>query len=97
MGSHCRCRRAHGRRIHYSAAIRLMGETCGCELYLHCGGPEAAGCSTTFNAISVIHDWPLTGGILTRCGEFDRKWKIAKQMIGRRLSQQAKRLLAKLG
>jgi len=28
----------------------------------------AAGCSTTFNAISVIHDWPLIGGILTRCG-----------------------------
>src|SRR5215472_18884920 len=38
MGSHRRCPGAHGRRIHYSATIRLMGETCGCELYLHCGG-----------------------------------------------------------
>ena len=30
--------------------------------------------------------------------ELDRKWKVAKEMIGRRLSQEeAKRLLAKFG
>ena len=38
----------------------------------------------------------LDQGEFTEGHELDRKWKIAKEMIGRRLSQQeAKRLLAK--
>ena len=38
----------------------------------------------------------LDQGELTEGHELDRKWKVAKQMIGRRLSQEeAKRLLAK--
>ena len=37
-------------------------------------------------------------GEFTEGHELDRKWKVAKQMIGRRLSQEeAKRLLAKIG
>jgi len=36
-------------------------------------------------------------GDFTEGHELDRKWKVAKQMVGRRLSQEeAKRLLAKL-
>jgi len=36
---------------------------------------------------------PITGEV----HELDRKWKVAKEMVGRRLSQEeAKRLLAKL-
>ena len=39
----------------------------------------------------------LDEGEFTEGHELDRKWKVAKQMIGRRLSQEeAKRLLAKL-
>ena len=38
----------------------------------------------------------LDEGEFTEGHELDRKWKVAKQMIGRRLSQEeAKRLLAK--
>ena len=38
----------------------------------------------------------LDQGELTEGHELDRKWKVAKQMIGRRLTQEeAKRLLAK--
>jgi len=38
----------------------------------------------------------LDEGEFTEGHELDRKWKVAKEMIGRRLSQQeAKRLLAK--
>ena len=38
----------------------------------------------------------LDEGEFTEGRELDRKWKVAKQMIGRRLSQEeAKRLLAK--
>ena len=38
----------------------------------------------------------LDEGDFTEGHELDRKWKVAKQMIGRRLSQEeAKRLLAK--
>src|SRR6516165_6361095 len=38
----------------------------------------------------------LDEGEFTEGHEFDRKWKIAKQMVGRRLSQaEAKKLLAK--
>jgi hypothetical protein len=43
----------------------------------------------------------LTGldeGTFTEGHELDRKWRVPKAMIGRRLSQEeAKRLLAKLG
>jgi hypothetical protein len=40
----------------------------------------------------------LDEGELTEGHELDRKWKVAKEMIGRRLSQEeAKRLLAKFG
>jgi hypothetical protein len=39
----------------------------------------------------------LDQGDFTEGHELDRKWKVAKEMIGRRLSQaEAKRLLAKL-
>jgi hypothetical protein len=39
----------------------------------------------------------LDEGDFTEGHELDRKWKVAKHMIGRRLSQaEAKRLLAKL-
>jgi hypothetical protein len=39
----------------------------------------------------------LDEGDLTEGHELDRKWKVAKEMIGRRLTQaEAKRLLAKL-
>ena len=39
----------------------------------------------------------LDEGEFTEGHELDRKWKVAKEMIGRRLSQaEAKRLLAKL-
>ena len=39
----------------------------------------------------------LDQGDFTEGHELHRKWKVAKQMIGRRLSQEeAKRLLAKL-
>ena len=39
----------------------------------------------------------LDEGDFTEGHELDRKWKVAKQMIGRRLTQkEAKRLLAKL-
>ena len=39
----------------------------------------------------------LGEGDFTEGHELDRKWKVAKQMVGRRLSQEeAKRLLAKL-
>ena len=39
----------------------------------------------------------LDQGEFTEGHELDRKWKVAKEMIGRRLSQEeAKRLLAKL-
>jgi hypothetical protein len=39
----------------------------------------------------------LDEGEFTEGHELDRKWKVAKQMIGRRLTQaEAKRLLAKL-
>ena len=39
----------------------------------------------------------LDQGEFTEGHELDRKWKVAKQMIGRRLTQEeAKRLLAKL-
>jgi len=39
----------------------------------------------------------LDEGDFTEGHELDRKWKVAKEMVGRRLSQQeAKRLLAKL-
>jgi hypothetical protein len=39
----------------------------------------------------------LDEGEFTEGHELDRKWKVAKAMIGRRLSQaEAKRLLAKL-
>jgi hypothetical protein len=38
----------------------------------------------------------LEEGEFTEGHELDRKWRVAKEMIGRRLSQQeAKRLLAK--
>jgi hypothetical protein len=40
----------------------------------------------------------LDEGEFTEGHELDRKWKVAKEMIGRRLSQaEAKRLLAKFG
>ena len=40
----------------------------------------------------------LDEGELAEGHELDRKWKVAKEMIGRRLSQEeAKRLLAKFG
>ena len=40
----------------------------------------------------------LDEGDFTEGHELPRKWKVAKEMIGRRLSQQeAKRLLARLG
>ena len=40
----------------------------------------------------------LDQGEFTEGHELDRKWKVAKEMIGRRLSQaEAKRLLAKFG
>jgi hypothetical protein len=40
----------------------------------------------------------LDEGIFTEGHELDRKWRVPKAMIGRRLSQQeAKRLLANLG
>ena len=40
----------------------------------------------------------LDEGEFTEGHELDRKWKVAKQMAGRRLSRaEAKRLLAKLG
>jgi hypothetical protein len=40
----------------------------------------------------------LDEGEFTEGHELDRKWKVAKEMVGRRLSQEeAKRLLAKLG
>jgi len=40
----------------------------------------------------------LDEGDFTEGHELDRKWKVAKQMIGRRLSQaEAKKLLAKFG
>jgi len=40
----------------------------------------------------------LDEGDFTEGHQLDRKWKVAKEMIGRRLSQaEAKRLLAKLG
>jgi hypothetical protein len=40
----------------------------------------------------------LDEGDFTESHELDRKWKVAKQMVGRRLSQEeGKRLLAKLG
>ena len=39
----------------------------------------------------------LDEGDFTEGHELDRQWKVAKQMVGRRLSQEeAKRLLAKL-
>ena len=39
----------------------------------------------------------LDEGEVTEGHELDRKWKVAKEMMGRRLSQQeAKKLLAKL-
>jgi len=39
----------------------------------------------------------LDEGEFTEGDELDRKWKVAKEMIGRRLSQEeAKKLLAKL-
>ena len=39
----------------------------------------------------------LDEGEFTEGHELDRKWKVAKEMVGRRLSQEeAKRLLAKL-
>ena len=40
----------------------------------------------------------LDEGDFTEGHELDRKWKVAKEMVGRRLSQaEAKRLLAKFG
>jgi len=40
----------------------------------------------------------LEQGEFTEGHELDRKWKIAKEMVGRRLSQaEAKKLLAKFG
>jgi len=40
----------------------------------------------------------LDEGEFTEGHELDRKWKVAKEMVGRRLSQaEAKRLLAKFG
>jgi len=40
----------------------------------------------------------LEQGEITEGHELDRKWKIAKEMVGRRLSQaEAKKLLAKFG
>jgi hypothetical protein len=40
----------------------------------------------------------LDEGEFTEGHELDRKWKVAKEMIGRRLSQdEAKRLLGKFG
>ena len=40
----------------------------------------------------------LDQGEFTEAHELDRKWRVPKEMIGRRLSQEeAKRLLAKLG
>jgi hypothetical protein len=40
----------------------------------------------------------LVEGEFTEGHELDRKWKVAKQMVGRRLSQEeAKKLLAKFG
>jgi len=37
-------------------------------------------------------------GMSPRIHELDRKWRVPKQMLGRRLSQvEAKRLLARLG
>jgi hypothetical protein len=45
---------------------------------------------------AALHD--LDEGDFTEGHELDRKWKVAKEMVGRRLSQaEAKRLLAKLG
>jgi len=41
-------------------------------------------------------DLKLTKNPATEGHELDRKWKVAKEMVGRRLSQEeAKRLLAK--
>jgi len=38
----------------------------------------------------------LDQGEFTECHELDRKWRVPKEMVGRRLSQEeAKRLLAK--
>jgi hypothetical protein len=40
----------------------------------------------------------LDEGEFTEGHELDRKWKVAKEMVGRRLSQEeAKKLLAKFG
>jgi hypothetical protein len=40
----------------------------------------------------------LDEGEFTEGHELDRKWRVAKEMIGRRLTQaEAKRLLAKFG
>jgi hypothetical protein len=40
----------------------------------------------------------LDEGEFTEGHELDRKWRVPKEMVGRRLSQEeAKRLLAKLG
>ena len=40
----------------------------------------------------------LDEGEFTEGHELDRKWRVAKEMVGRRLSQEeAKRLLARLG
>jgi len=46
----------------------------------------------------VLRSLNLDEGEFTEGHELDRKWRVAQEMIGRRLSQEeAKRLLAKLG